>query len=234
MFLLLFTYCFILSILGFFIHYAHHPWSLCQIITVSLEQQQLFSCIVFGCIQNKGWNEDKKCIFNKDGNACSFAKMVGLVGILGAIAFLVLEALFQQISSIKIRRRAVAADLGFSAAWAGLNLITFLYLAIQWSKSDSPKFGEGINNARAAVAFCFFVAPVWAGCAYFAYLRWMSGADMAQFAGTEGMDGQQPGADYTAYPQDQTMAAGYQEDYSAQPAAGNNPFAGGNYQAPAY
>lgn len=192
---------------------------------------QLFSCIVFGCIQNKGWDEDKKCVFNKDGSACSFAKMVGLVGILGSIALLVLEAFFQQISSIKIRRRAVAADLGFSAAWAGLNIITFLYLAIAWSKSESPKFGEGINNARAAIAFCFFVAPIWAGCAYFAYLRWMSGADMAQFTGAEG---QQPGADYTAYPQDQT-GAGYQDDYSQQAAAGNNPFAAGDqYQAPAY
>ncbi|KAI1293732.1 Synaptogyrin-3 [Halotydeus destructor] len=190
----------------------------------------IFSCIVFGCIQSKGWNDDKKCIFNNDGNACSLTKMVSMVGIVGAIALLVLEALFQQLSSIKLRRRAVAGDLGFSAAWAGLNVIIFLYLTIAWSKSELPRFGIGINGARVAMVFSLLAAPAWAGCAYFAYLRWMSGADMSQFAGGFEEVGQaQPGAEYAAQYTAQD-AGGYQEDYAQQPAA-SNPFA--NYQ-PAY
>lgn len=187
----------------------------------------MFASIVFGCISNKGWTEDKKCIYNNDGSACRLGNLVGLVGCFGAIALLALEAFFQNISSIKVRRRAVAADMGFSAAWAGLNFIVFAYLGIQWGKSPPPLFGEGINNARAVIAFALLSIPVWAGCAYFAWIRWQSGADMGQFVGEEG---QQPGAEYSAYPAD---GQDYQDGQQAAP--GNNPFAAGaDYQAPAY
>lgn len=203
----------------------------------------MFSVIEFGCIQSKGWTEESKCIYNKDGNACRLANLIGVVGCIGATALLALEAFFQNISSIKVRRRAVAGDLGFSAAWAGLNLIVFMYLAVAWSKSEPPVFGEGINTARAAIIFALLSVPAWLGCAYFAWIRWQSGADMGQFAagGFEGLDGQQPGAEYTAQP-DQYGAGyegqtGYQDGQYVQPAAGaaagTNPFTS-TYQAPAY
>lgn len=203
---------------------------------------QLFSVIVFGCISNKGWNEDGPkpvCIFNKDGNACRIGNLVGVVGFIGALVLLVLEALFQNLSSIKVRKRAVAVDIGFSAAWAILYLIAFAYLGIAWGRSDYPRFGEGINNARSAVAFSFFSIPVWAGCAYFAWQRWQTGADMSQFA--SGFEGQvPPGAEYSAYPVGQTdpNAMYAVDDYTQQqqqPGMDANPFAAGNaYQAPAY
>jgi hypothetical protein len=215
----------------------------------SLLPPQLFSVIVFGCISNKGWLEDEGikpvCIFNKDGNACRIGNTVALVGFIGALALLVLEALFQSLSSIKIRKRAVLADLGFSAAWAALYLIAFAYLGIAWSKSPYPRFGEGINNARSAVAFSFFSIPVWAGCAYFAWIRWQSGTDMGQFAGgfetglppTDAFAGQQAGG-YAAVPNamgDPNAYASTTAGYDQSGVGANNPFAApATYQAPAY
>jgi hypothetical protein len=157
---------------------------------------------------------------------------------LACIALLILEALFQSISSIKVRRRAVALDLGFSAVWAGFYLIAFAYLGIAWAKSDPPIFGFGINSARAAIAFSLFSIPVWAGCAYFAYVRWLAGADMGQFAGQFDEMGGGPTAEYSAYAGGTETGAeqGYAQDPGAAGGGGGNPFAGGanQYQAPAY
>jgi len=72
---------------------------------------------VFGCINAKGWyklEKQEKCLFNNDNNACRLGSGLGLIGFLASIAFLIVEALFQNLSSIKIRRRVVAFDLGFS------------------------------------------------------------------------------------------------------------------------
>ncbi len=78
---------------------------------------QLCSVIVFGCISAKGWYKDgpkEKCLYNNDNNACRLGSGLGLIGLLASIAFLIIEALFQNLSSIKIRRRVVVFDLGFS------------------------------------------------------------------------------------------------------------------------
>ncbi|XP_054168134.1 synaptogyrin-like [Oppia nitens] len=163
----------------------------------------LCSVIVFGCISAKGWYKEgklDKCLYNKDNNACRLGSGLGLIGFLASIAFLVLEALFQNLSSIKIRRRVVAFDLGFSGVWSVLYLICFAYLGIAWAKSDYPPFGEGINSCRAAIAFSFFSIASWAGCTYFAHQRWVSGTDMTQFAsGFENEDIGGGGAGYSAY-----------------------------------
>jgi len=118
-------------------------------------------------------------------------------------------------------------------------------MGIAWLKSPYPKFGEGINNARSAVAFALLSIPVWAGCAYFAWIRWQSGADMGQFAsGFEaGQMGGVPGQDpyggqaggYAAVPTatDAGAYAATTAGYEDQSAGGVNPF-GATYQAPAY
>lgn len=196
----------------------------------------LCSVIVFGCISAKGWYKEgslEKCLFNRDNNACRLGSGLGLIGFLASIAFLIVEALFQNLSSVKIRRRVVAFDLGFSGLWAALFLICFAYLGISWGKSNYPPFGEGINSCRAAIAFSFFSIGSWSGCAYFAYLRWQTGTDMTQFASGFENDDIVTGAGYSAY----TGA-------TDEPTYQDNPFSTGvqdqmmgsniNYTAPAY
>ncbi|XP_013792362.1 synaptogyrin-like, partial [Limulus polyphemus] len=73
----------------------------------------LFAVIVFGCISAEGWIEDV-CSYNGDTHACNFGVGIGVIAFLMSIGFIVLEGMFQNISSVKIRRRAVLFDLAFS------------------------------------------------------------------------------------------------------------------------
>ncbi|XP_055339995.1 synaptogyrin-2-like [Paramacrobiotus metropolitanus] len=167
----------------------------------------LFAIIVFACISSEGYmtmeNKEEKCIINESG-ACGWTVGIGVLGFLGAVALLVLEARFEQISSIKIRRRAVIAELGFTALWTFLWFITFCYLVDQWSKTESEEIpaGYGTTNAQAAAAFSFFSIFVWGALGYLSYLKYKQGAANA-FApsGFEGdMAGGMPRGGYSSYP----------------------------------
>lgn len=146
--------------------------------------EQISSLVVWACISMNGWHKkDQKdvCLFNGNGAACRVGSGIGFIGFLASIAFLAIEKVFQNLSSIKVRRRIVLADVGFSgniflseghklwilsftislAAWAVLYLFAFGYLAISWGKADYPPLGKGINNCRAAIVFSFFSIGAW-------------------------------------------------------------------------
>lgn len=79
----------------------------------------MFSIAVFGPIVNEGYvNTDSgpelRCVFNGNAGACRFGVALGLGAFLACAAFLFLDVRFQQISSVRDRRRAVLLDLGFS------------------------------------------------------------------------------------------------------------------------
>jgi hypothetical protein len=79
----------------------------------------VFSIAVFGPIVNEGYvNADSgpelRCVFNGNAGACRFGVALGLGAFLACAAFLLLDMRFQQISSVRDRRRAVLLDLGFS------------------------------------------------------------------------------------------------------------------------
>ena len=79
----------------------------------------MFSIAVFGPIVNEGYvNADSdpelRCVFNGNAGACRFGVALGLGAFLACAAFLLLDVHFQQISSVRDRRRAVLLDLGFS------------------------------------------------------------------------------------------------------------------------
>lgn len=86
---------------------------------VLLAALQVFSIAVFGPIVNEGYvNSDSgpelRCVFNGNAGACRFGVVLGLGAFIACVAFLVLDVRFQQISSVRDRRRAVLLDLGFS------------------------------------------------------------------------------------------------------------------------
>lgn len=197
----------------------------------------LFAIVVFGCISSGGW-VDERCQYNSDSNACNFGVAVGVLAFLGACGFLAIEAMFESFSSIKIRRRAVVADMAFSGLWAFMWVVCFCYLCDAWRKSDMPSDGYGLNNIRAAIAFSFFSMFTWAGCVFLAYQRYRQGADApfmpsydADPTGMGGMGGG-GGTPFTGgYPGD--MGDAYQEaPFSTKPDPGG--IGGGNFQAPAY
>nr|CAG4635777.1 EOG090X0FHR [Artemia franciscana] len=147
----------------------------------------LFAIIIFGSISSKGWAFDKVqnrevCLFNKDLNACNYGTTIAVFAFLAAIGFLAGEWFFQQISSVKMRRRYIMLDFGFSAFWTFLYFVGFCYLTSQWSKSETPEGGSVITNGlQAAIAFSFFSIFSWAGCTWFAYQRYKLGVELLSF-----------------------------------------------------
>ncbi|KAL3258300.1 hypothetical protein MRX96_016690 [Rhipicephalus microplus] len=100
----------------------------------------LFAIVVFGCISSGAW-VDERCQYNSDSKCVQLWR-----------------------GTSKIRRRAVVADMAFSALWAFMWVVCFCYLCDAWRKSDMPSDGYGLNNIRAAIAFSFFSIFTWAGC----------------------------------------------------------------------
>lgn len=74
--------------------------------------------VVFGSIINEGYvnigSETLHCVFNKNNDACNYGVTIGIIAFLACIFFFVLDMKFQQISSIKDRKKAVLLEIGFS------------------------------------------------------------------------------------------------------------------------
>ncbi|XP_005190042.1 synaptogyrin [Musca domestica] len=139
----------------------------------------LFSVVVFGCISSEGYREEdgkEVCLFNKDNMACKYGNTVGVFGFIASIAFIVGEYLFERMSSVKSRKRFVMADMGFSAFWAFMYFVAFIYLWSQWSSAEMPPGGIGAGNMQAAIVFSLFSIFTWALCAFLAYKRFLIGA----------------------------------------------------------
>ncbi|XP_067934689.1 synaptogyrin-2-like [Watersipora subatra] len=123
----------------------------------------LFAIIIFGCISAKGYAPiaDHRCFYNGDNNACGYGIGIGVLGFLICITFLVLDALFSQISNVKVRKYVVMADIAVSGLWCFLWFVGFIYLTSQWSKTPQSQVLSGRDNLQAALAFMFFSIPTW-------------------------------------------------------------------------
>ncbi|XP_068238060.1 synaptogyrin isoform X1 [Palaemon carinicauda] len=180
-----------------------------------------FSIIVFGCISSQGWTKDatgkETCLYNGDSNACNYGVGISVIAFMASIGFIVGEYLFEQMSSVKTRKRYVMGDMGFSALWAFLYFIGFCYLTNQWSNAAEPPGGYGVNNMQAAITFSFFAIFPWAAAAYLAFLRYKQGADQA-FAPSYEADPTNMGG-YNSYPDATDPDGGYsQPPFGGQPA----------------
>lgn len=108
---------------------------------------QVFSIAVFGPIINEGYvnagsGPELRCVFNGNAGACRFGVALGLGAFLACAAFLMLDLRFQQISSVRDRRRAVLLDLGFSGGRGPLG-------AWAWCPSSGREPGPGRANREA-------------------------------------------------------------------------------------
>ncbi|XP_009986250.1 PREDICTED: uncharacterized protein LOC104380462, partial [Tauraco erythrolophus] len=101
----------------------------------------IFSIVVFGSIVNECYvntdsqNPELFCIFNDNESACSYGIAVGIIAFFGCVFFFVVDLYFQQISSVKDRKRAVLLDLGFSGfisyIWACFHFVHVCFGAKQ-------------------------------------------------------------------------------------------------------
>ncbi|NXW85399.1 SNG3 protein, partial [Alopecoenas beccarii] len=193
----------------------------------------IFSIVVFGSIVNECYvnsqGPELLCIFNENESACSYGIAVGIIAFFGCIFFFVVDLYFQQISSVKDRKRAVLLDLGFSGFLSFLWFVAFCFLANQWQRTRMSKgVSQGADAARAAITFSFFSIIVWVALAVRALQRYRLGTDMSLFA-TEQF-ASDPSAAYPGYPGGGESTDTYQSPPFSEPAAASPK----GYQVPAY
>ncbi|XP_009284883.1 PREDICTED: synaptogyrin-3 [Aptenodytes forsteri] len=197
----------------------------------------IFSIVVFGSIVNECYvNTDSQnpqllCIFNKNESACSYGIAVGIIAFFGCIFFFVVDLYFQQISSVKDRKRAVLLDLGFSGFLSFLWFVAFCFLANQWQQTTMSKgVSQGADAARAAITFSFFSIIVWVALAVKALQRYRLGTDMSLFATDQFAT--DPNAAYPGYPTGSGIES--TETYQSPPFTETLDTNPKGYQVPAY
>ncbi|XP_042095893.1 synaptogyrin-3 isoform X2 [Ovis aries] len=143
------------------VSFARRPQTLLRVAS------WVFSIAVFGPIVNEGYvNADSgpelRCVFNGNAGACRFGVALGLGAFLACAGFLLLDVRFQQISSVRDRRRAVLLDLGFSGLWSFLWFVGFCFLTNQWQRTaPGPGTAQAGDAARAVITFSFFSILSW-------------------------------------------------------------------------
>ncbi|XP_064819067.1 synaptogyrin-3-like [Oncorhynchus masou masou] len=198
----------------------------------------VFSLVVFASIVNEGYvnlgSERLHCVFNKNADACNYGVFCGLVGLLLCSFFFLLDVKFQQISSIKDRKKAVMLEVGVSGFWTFLWFVSFCFLANQWSRTapeDLP-LNQGADAARASIAFSFFSILTWAGLTVRAVQKYLLGTDMTLFT-TDHLDGVVP---VTPYPPTTTTGGTIEpsDNYQSPPFTEGLEAPAPTYQVPIY
>ncbi|XP_074135661.1 synaptogyrin-3 [Sminthopsis crassicaudata] len=196
----------------------------------------VFSIVVFGSIVNEGYvnsesSPELRCIYNKNEGACNYGIAVGIIAFFACIFFLVLDLNFQEISSVKDRRRAVLLDLAFSGLWSFLWFVCFCFLANQWQQTKkSEEVNQGADAARAGIAFSFFSIIAWVALVVKALQRYRMGTDMSLFA-TDQLSAA-PGTSYPGYPTGSGVEG--TETYQSPPFTETLDTSPKGYQVPAY
>lgn len=187
----------------------------------------VFAIIVFACIAQEGY-VDNKCRYN-NSNACGYGVSIGVIGFLLTMAFTGLDFYFPNISSVKMRKRAVLLELGISGFMVFLWFIGFCYMTDQWrQESEKDMTGwNGRNSVQAAIAFSFFSVFAWAALTFFTFQRYREGVSNLFSSNYEDHSGG-VGPTYGGYP-----PAGGTGSFSQPPFAGSQQ-SQSNYQPPTY
>lgn len=175
--------------------------------------------VIYSCVSSAWY--DGRCLFNRYNGICRFGTLA-LISFIQCVAFLILEILFNHISSIKVRRRIAMADVILSGLNTIFYLLLFVFLSIAWLKSDYPPFGHSINCCRVAILLSFLAIFALAACTGLAYVRYQSGVDMSQFITEEQLAQEQAQyyEDVANYQQGQMQQDGM-SNYPAEYTAGN-------------
>ncbi|XP_053132245.1 synaptogyrin-3 isoform X2 [Hemicordylus capensis] len=199
-------------------------------------ERKVFSIIVFGSIINEGYVNQKSspilhCVFNSNESACNYGVTIGLVAFLACCFFLVLDLYFQQISSVKDRKKVVLLDLGFSGFWSFLWFVAFCFLTNQWQRTPASKgVTHGGDAARAAIAFSFFSIISWVALTVMALQRYRLGTDMSLFATDQFPT--DPNAGYPGFPTGSGVES--TETYQSPPFTETLDTSPKGYQVPSY
>ncbi|XP_033739876.1 synaptogyrin-2-like [Pecten maximus] len=178
----------------------------------------VWAMVVFGCISAEGWY-DGHCQMKDDSNACNYGVGIGVLAFLICIGFLVVDGLFENISSVQYRKYVVIADMCVSALWTFLWFVGFCYMTDAWNHSpDASPYraphGHGRDHVQAAIAFSFFSIASWGGLTFFAVRRYREGS---QETFTQGYETEQNASSpYSSFPGSDTGDPYQQPPFSGQ------------------
>jgi len=178
----------------------------------------LFAIIVFGCIADKGYFDYQgktECVYDARSSACGYGIAVGVIAFLALMGFLILDAMFDNISNVLHRKYAVLADLGFSGFWTFMWFVCFCLLADLWRRR--PDRIPYISGAVAAIVFSFFSIII------FAFLTGLAVRRYRQGIGSDFQSGYDPdifgdGDRRAAGPGDVYQGSDYRQSPFADPA----------------
>ncbi|XP_065268501.1 LOW QUALITY PROTEIN: synaptogyrin-3 [Emys orbicularis] len=196
----------------------------------------VFSIVVFGSIINEGYVNDGteaelRCVFKENEDACNYGIAIGIIAFFVCIFFFIVDLYFQQISSVKDRKRVVLLDLGFSGLWSFLWFVAFCFLANQWQHTPVSKgVSQGADAARAAIAFSFFSILSWVALTVMAMQRYHLGTDMSLFATDQFAT--DPNTGYPGYPTGSGIES--TETYQSPPFSETLDTSPKGYQVPTY
>jgi hypothetical protein len=202
----------------------------------------LFSIVVFGCISSSGWvtvESNKVCTFNGVSSACGYGTFVGVVAFLGLMVFLVIDAMFDNLSNVLHRKYVIIADMAFSGIWSFLWFICFCYLTNLWNKTKAAdvifKVHISYSGNQATLAFSFFSIIVFIALTVLAVMRYRQGVstdfsstypdifgDASDTGGGSSGDAYQGAGDYNQSPfADPSMSGKPPGPAPSQPPAGS-------------
>lgn len=161
----------------------------------------VFSIIVFSCISANAYSPvNGACAYGEKSN-CGYGTAVGVLAFLGLLVFLVLDALFDNLSNVDHRKYIVIGDIAFSGVWSFLWFVCFCLLTNKWTANgEKDKFTK--SGVEAAIAFSFFSIGTFIALTVLAVIRYRKGVvdefppeyDPSAFAGNAPYSGSEQGS----------------------------------------
>jgi hypothetical protein len=128
----------------------------------------LLSILVIACIANSRAENilaQNVCGFNENEGTCSFASLMGVVALLTATVFTVMELQWEKLASY--HRWIYLSEMIISILWSFLFFVSFCQLASNW-KGDIKNSTSHVN-AIFSITFSFFSILTWGGLGYMNY-----------------------------------------------------------------
>ncbi|CAH8665736.1 unnamed protein product [Schistosoma rodhaini] len=225
------------------INYVRKPQVILRLVVVIL-------AVVNIAIVHNGCYIYGKCLFNDDQASCGYSSFLSSSTIILYLAYLWLDLIVDNITSIDIRLRIAKFDVVLSGIWSFLWLIAFCLLCNRWQNTRQDFLTENEvspDGPRTAIAFNFFSMVVLIILGFFTfkfyksteiqcsnlaygetdnsrgYHGFTSDADMLDASGTGPVDPDTPVTHSNFDYQGGNYRAGLGDVYSAEPMSGYQP-----------
>ncbi|CAH8650002.1 unnamed protein product [Schistosoma bovis] len=152
------------------IDYVRKPQVILRLIIVIL-------AVVNIAIVHNGCYIYGKCLFNEDQASCGYSLLLSSSTFILCLAYLWLDLIVDNVSSIDIRLRIAKFDVVLSGIWSFLWLIAFCLLCNRWQNTEQDFLTQNDvspNGPRTAIAFSFFSMVVLVSSVVTALIRMLT------------------------------------------------------------